>query len=107
VSLGDITPYRANARYGILSFAMLFVALLIEIETVVFAALAVAGRPDLFLQLQPLIIPAAVMVSLTAALVFAWRATAWTRARMDDVGEYSAESANYAERLAQHHRSQG
>jgi len=104
VSLGDIAPYRANQRYGVASFALLFVALLAEIELIVFVALAVAGRAELFLQLQPLIIPSAVMVSLTAALVFAWRASAWTRARMDDVAEYSTESAGYAERLAQQRR---
>ena len=108
MSLGDIAfPYRANRRYGAASFALLFVLLLVEIELLVFLALALAGRADLFLDLQPLIIPAAVFVSLTAAAVFAWRARAWTRARMDSTRLYTAETSSYAERLAQQHRSQG
>lgn len=108
MSLGDLAfPYRANRRFGVASFALLFVALLAEIELLVFAALALAGRADLFLSLQPLIVPAAVFVSLTAAAVFAWRARAWTRARMDGTRRYTAETASYAERLAQQHRPHG
>lgn len=108
MSLGDpALPYRANRRFGVASFALLFVALLAEIELLVLAALALAGRADLFLLLQPLIVPAAVFVSLTAAAVFAWRSRAWTRARMNGTRQYQTETASYAERLAQHHRSQG
>lgn len=108
MSLGDIAfPYRANRRYGAASFALLFVTLLVEIELLVFVALVLAGRGDLFLALQPLIVPAAVFVSLTAAAVFAWRARAWTRVRIDGTRGYTAETASYAERLAQQHRPQG
>ena len=109
MSLGDIAfPYRANRGFGAASFALLFVALLLEIELIVFVALAVAGRADRFLDLQTMVIPAAVLVSLTAALVFSWRARVWTRNRMASVKRYSTESSGYAERLAeQHHRTQG
>lgn len=108
MSLGDIAfPYRANRRFGAASFALLFVALLIEIELLVFLALVLAARSDLFLSFQPLIIPAAVFVSLTAAAVFSWRARAWTHARMEKTRLYTAETSSYAERLAQQHRSQG
>ena len=109
MSLGDIAfPYRANRGFGAASFALLFVALLLEIELIVFVALAVAGRADRFLDLQTMVIPAAVLVSLTAALVFSWRARAWTRNRMASTKQYGAGSSGYAERLAkQHHRTQG
>ena len=108
MSLGDIAfPYRANRGFGAASFALLFVALLLEIELIVFVALLFTGRAERFLELQPLVVPAAVLVSLTAALVFAWRARAWTRARMDSVAKLSSQSSGYAERLAQQHRSQG
>ena len=108
MSIGDIAfPYRANRGFGATSFALLFVALLLEIELIVFVALAVAGRADRFLDLQTMVIPAAVLVSLTAALVFSWRARSWTRARMARVTRHSAEASGYAERLTQRHRSQG
>lgn len=106
VSLGDIAfPYRANRRFGMSSFALLFLVLLAEIEAVVFLALLLAGRGDTFLDFQPLIVPAAVLVSLTAAAVFSWRARRWTRVRMDNTRLYSTESSGYAERLAQQHRT--
>jgi hypothetical protein len=109
VSIGDLAyPYRANRGYGVVSFTMLFLVLLGEIEVLILLALAAVGRPEFFLPLQPIVIPAAVMVSLTAALVFAWRARGWTRKRVEGVVQYSTESSAYAERLAkQHHRTQG
>ncbi len=107
MSLGDIAfPYRSDRRFGVASFALLFVALLAEIELLVFLALALAGRADLFFFLQSLVIPAAVFVSLTAAAVFGWRARAWTNARLDSTRVHTAETSSYAERLAQQHRSQ-
>ena len=108
MSLRDLAyPYRANRAYGIVSFTLLFLLLLAEIEFIVLVALAAAGRTEFFIPLQPIVIPAAVLVSLTAALVFAWRARGWTRRRMDAVAQYTAGSARYAERRAQQHRSGG
>lgn len=106
MSLGDIAfPYRANRRFGASSFALLFLVLLAEIEAVVLLALVLAGRGGTFLDFQPLVIPASVLVSLTAAAVFSWRARQWTRVRMDNTRLYSAETSGYAERLAQQHRT--
>lgn len=108
MGLADIAfPYRAKRSFGAASFALLFLTLLFEIELIALIGLAVSGRAGLFLDLQSVIIPAAVLVSLSAAAVFTWRARTWTKARMDSVRLYAAQSSGYAERLAQQHRSQG
>ena len=101
--LTDIAfPYRAQRTFGIVSLAFLFLVLLIETELVVFIGLAiVAHRLDLFLPLQPDILPAAVLVSLVASSVFAWRARAWSKARIEGLRDWGgAATTAYAEKIA-------
>ena len=44
---------------------------------------------------------AAVLVSLIASSVFAWRARAWTKARIDGLRAYGgAATSSYAEKIA-------
>ena len=101
--LTDIAfPYRAQRTFGIVSLAFLFLVLLIETELVVFIGLAiVAHRLDLFLPLQPDILPAAVLVSLVASSVFAWRARSWSKARIEGLRDWGgAATTAYAEKIA-------
>ncbi|MHB8630881.1 MAG: hypothetical protein ACYC9W_03025 [Candidatus Limnocylindria bacterium] len=103
MSLADIAfPYRAQRTFGIVSLSFLFLVLLIETELVVFIGLAiVAHRLDLFLPLQPDILPAAVLVSLIASSVFAWRARAWSKARIEGLRDWGgAATTAYAEKIA-------
>jgi hypothetical protein len=103
VGLGDIAfPYRAQRSFGVVSFAFVFLMLVLEAELVVFIGLGViAHRVDLFIDLQPDILPAAVLVSLVAAGVFAWRARAWSKIRIESLREYGgAAAASYAEKIA-------
>ena len=101
-------PHRTGRQFGVMSFALVFVVLFLEIEAVVAVGLLLAGRIGLFLDFQPLIVPAAVLVSLVTAAVFAWRARTWTRRRMARiVGKPDSAVSGYAERIAQQHRSHG
>ncbi len=103
VSLGDIAfPYKAKRSFGIVSFCFVFVMLLLEAEAVVFVGLGIiAHRIDLFLDLQQDILPAAVLVSLIASLVFAWRARAWTKTRIEGLRDWGgAATSSYAEKIA-------
>jgi hypothetical protein len=103
VRLGDVAfPYRAERPFGLISFAFVFAMLVIEIEVVVFIGLAVvAHRAELFIDLQQAILPAAVLVSLVASAVFAWRARAWTRARIAGLREWNTGAAGaYGEKIA-------
>lgn len=103
MSLGDIAfPYKAQRPFGIVSFCFVFLMLIVEIELVVFVALGIiAHRVDLFLELQPDILPAAALVSLVASGVFAWRARAWSKARIAGLREWGGASTTaYAEKIA-------
>jgi len=103
VSLGEIVfPYKAQRPFGVASFAFVFLMLLIEVELLVFVALGLVGhRIDLFLDLQTGILPAAALVSLVASGVFAWRARAWTRARIASLRDWDgAATSSYVEKLA-------
>jgi hypothetical protein len=103
VSLRDIAfPYRAQRPFGIASFAFVFLMLLLEIELLVLVGLGiVAHRADLFVDLQSAILPAAALVSLVASSVFAWRARAWTKARIASLREWDgAATSTYVEKLA-------
>ena len=103
MSLGDIAfPYKAKRSFGIVSFAFVFLMLIVEAELVVFIGLGIiAHRIDLFIELQPDILPAAAMVSLVASAVFAWRARAWSKARIEGLREWSgAATTSYAEKIA-------
>lgn len=102
MSLLDIAfPYRAERSFGVVSFAFVFLMLFLEAEIVVFVGLGIiAHRLDLFLDLQPDILPAAVLVSLVASSVFAWRARSWTRTRIKGLREWGgAATSSYAEKI--------
>lgn len=99
-------PYRRQRSFGAASFALVFVTLVLEIELLVLVGVAlVARRFDLFIDLQPAILPAAVLVSLLAALTFAWRARAWTKQRITAVRDWGTGASSYAEHLAQRRRA--
>jgi hypothetical protein len=104
VSLTEIVfPYRAARSFGIVSFSLLFLVLLLEAELVVFIGLGLVGhRIDLFVDLQQDLMPAAVLVSLIASSVFAWRARAWTKARIRGAARLGSGAAtmSYVEKLA-------
>jgi hypothetical protein len=103
LGLGDIAfPYRAKRSFGVVSFAFVFLMLILEAELVVFIGLGIiAHRIDLFVDLQPDILPAAAMVSLVASGVFAWRARAWSKARIEGLREWGGAAAtSYAEKIA-------
>lgn len=103
VSLGDIAfPYRAKRSFGVVSFAFVFVLLILEAELIVFIGLGIiAHRFDLFIELQQDILPAAALVSLVTSSVFAWRARAWSKARIDGLRDWGgAATTSYAEKIA-------
>jgi hypothetical protein len=94
-------PYRIKRSFGAASFALIFLVLLAEIELLVFIALAiVAHRLDLFMDLQPIVLPGACLVALTAAIVFWWRARQWTKQRVDMLNLWAKGGTAYGERLA-------
>jgi hypothetical protein len=101
-SLMDVAfPYRIKRRFGAASFALIFLVLLAEIEILVFVALAIiAHRLDLFMDLQPIILPGACLVALAASAVFWWRARSWTRQRVDMLNLWAQGGTAYGERLA-------
>ncbi|MDO8506625.1 MAG: hypothetical protein Q7S41_03350, partial [Candidatus Limnocylindria bacterium] len=71
-------PYRAKKSFGAASFALIFLVIILEVEALVLVALGiVAHRFDLFVDLQPVILPGACIVALSAETVFWWRARAW------------------------------
>ena len=101
-SLLDVAfPYRIKRRFGAASFALIFLVLLAEIELLVFIALAIVGhRLDLFMGLQPIVLPAACLLALAAAGVFWWRARSWTKQRVDMLNLWAQGGTAYGERLA-------
>jgi hypothetical protein len=102
MSLLDVAfPYRIKKRFGAASFALIFLVLLAEIELLVFIALAVIGqRLDLFMGLQPIILPGACLVALSAAGVFWWRARSWTNQRVEELNLWAQGGTAYGERVA-------
>lgn len=103
MSLSDIAfPYKAKRGFGVVSFAFVFLMLVLEAEVVVFIGLGIiAHRVDLFIDLQVDILPAAVLVSLVASGVFAWRARAWSKARIEGLRDWGgAATSSYAEKIA-------
>jgi hypothetical protein len=101
-SLLDVAfPYRIKRRFGAASFALIFLVLLAEIELLVFVALAIVGhRLDLFMGLQPIILPAACLLALAASAVFWWRARSWTKQRVELLNLWAQGGTAYGERLA-------
>lgn len=103
MSLSDIAfPHKRQRPFGVVSFAFVFLMLILEAELVVFIGLGIiAHRIDLFVDLQPDILPAAALVSLFASAVFAWRARAWSKARIEGLRDYGgAATTSYAEKIA-------
>jgi hypothetical protein len=93
-------PYRIKKAFGAASFALIFLILLGEIEALVFIALAViAHRLDLFIDLQPIVLPGACLVALAAAGVFWWRARSWNKQRVDMLNLWAQSGTEYGERL--------
>ena len=109
MTLAEIAfPYRANRGFGVVSFSLVFVMLVLEIEILVAIALGiVAHRFDLFLALQPVVLPGAALVSLVTAAVFAWRARSWTKARIAGLREWGSGTSAYAEKIAARTRNSG
>ena len=100
-------PHRAKRSFGAASFALIFLILLGEIEALVFVALAVvAHRLDLFVDLQPIILPGACLVALSAAGVFWWRARQWTKQRIEMLNLWAQGGTAYGGRLAKSRQQQ-
>lgn len=101
MSLLDVAfPYRRKKKFGAASFALIFLTLLAEIELLVFVAVAVlARRLDLFMDLQPLVLPCACLVALSGAGVFWWRARSWSKERVEVLDQWTKSGTAYAERL--------
>ncbi|HEV8669282.1 MAG TPA: hypothetical protein VGS01_00955 [Candidatus Limnocylindria bacterium] len=100
-------PHRLKKSFGAASFALIFLILLGEIEALVFVALAiVAHRLDLFMDLQPVVLPGACLVALSAAGVFWWRARSWTRQRIEMLNLWAKGGTAYGERLAKSRQQQ-
>jgi len=102
MSLLDIAfPYRRKRTFGAASFALLFLLVVVEIEALVFVALAVvAHRLDLFVDLQEVVLPGACLIGLSTAVVFWWRARSWTRERVAMLNAWAGGGTSYGERLA-------
>ena len=100
-------PHRSKKTFGAASFALIFLILLGEIEILVFIALAiVAHRLDLFMDLQPIILPGACLVALSGAGVFWWRARSWTKQRVEMLNLWVQGGTAYGERLAKSRQQQ-
>jgi len=107
-SLMDIAfPYRNKRSFGAASFALVFLMLLAEIEGLIVVALGiVAHRLDLFVDLQPIVLPGACLISLSSAAVFWWRARSWSKARIEMLDLWAQGGTAYGERLAKARQQQ-
>jgi len=101
MSLLDIAfPYRRKKTFGAASFALIFLVVLVEVEALIFVALAVvAHRLDLFVDLQEVVLPGACLIGLSTATVFWWRARSWTRERVEMLNAWAGGGTSYGERL--------
>ena len=101
MSLIDIAfPYRNKKAFGAASFALIFLVLLLEVEGLVFVALAiVAHQVQLWWDLQPVILPGACLISLSSATVFWWRARSWSKERVEMLNAWAGGGTSYGERL--------
>jgi hypothetical protein len=94
-------PYRAKKTFGAASFALIFLVIIVEVEALVLVALGVvAHRFDLFVDLQEVILPGACLIALSAAVVFWWRARAWTKTRVEMLDLWAGGGTSFGERLA-------
>jgi len=107
-SLSEILfPYKAKRSFGAASFALIFLMILAEVEVLVGLALGiVAHRFDLFADLQTVILPGACLIALSTAIVFWWRARAWTRSRVEMLDLWAGGGTAFGERLAAKSRPQ-
>lgn len=100
-------PHRANKTFGASSFALVFLIAIGEVEALALVALGiVAHRFDLFVDLQPVILPAACLVALAAASVFWWRARAWSKKRVQSLSVWAGGGSAFGERLAKSRQQQ-
>lgn len=94
-------PYRAKKIFGAASFALVFLIIIAEVEALVLVALGiVVHRFDLFVDLQPVILPGSCIVALSAASVFWWRARAWSRRRVGLLNLWVGGGTAFGESLA-------
>jgi hypothetical protein len=94
-------PYRAKKTFGAASFALIFLVIIAEVEALILVALGVvAHRFDLFVDLQDVILPGACLIALSAAVVFWWRARAWTKTRVEMLDLWAGGGTSFGERLA-------
>lgn len=94
-------PYRAKKSFGAASFALVFLIIILEVEALVLVALGVvAHRFDLFVALQPVILPGACIVALSAAAVFWWRARGWSKQRVEMLDLWAGGGTAFGESLA-------
>jgi hypothetical protein len=103
VSLIDIAfPYRRKRSFGAASFALTFLVLLFEVELLVFIGVVIAARQfQLWWDLQPIVFPSACLISLAAAVVFWWRARAWSRERVETLEAWTRNDTTFGQQLAQ------
>jgi len=99
-------PYRVKKSFGAASFALIFLAIILEIEVLCLIALGViVHRFDLFIELQTVLLPGACVVALAAATVFWWRARRWTQTKIEMLnvwaqGGTAGLGSAYGEKLA-------
>lgn len=95
-----VSPIRHGDRFRAGTGALLVLLIFGEIEGLVFTALAVAARSDLFLTLQPALAPAALLVAVAGASVISWRWWSWQRRRLRRYTEdISADAAIASARI--------
>jgi len=103
VSLLDIAfPYRNRKSFGAASFALIFLVLLVEVEALIFIAVAIiAHQVQLWWDLQPVILPGACLISLSSAVVFWWRARSWNKERVEMLNAWAGGGTTFGQQLAQ------
>ncbi len=106
--LGDLLfPYKVKRTFGAASFALVFLMLVAEVELLVAIALGiVAHRFDLFMALQPVVLPGACLIALSTTVVFWWRARSWAKSRVEMVDLWAGGGTAFGERLAAKTRPQ-
>jgi len=88
-------PYRTKKGFGAASFALVFLTVIFEIESLVLVALGIlAQRFDLVVDLQDVILPGACFVALAVATAFWWRARVWSRQRVDRLNVWAGRAGD-------------
>jgi hypothetical protein len=101
-SLIDIAfPYRRRRSFGAASFALTFLVLLFEVEALAFIGVAIARQLQLWWDLQPIVFPTACLISLSAAVVFWWRARSWSKQRVETAEAWARGGPTLGQQLAQ------